>query len=86
MRGGLTKEAFVPFPDNPLEGNRAKFLVICATAGYWSSVNTSGSLFKKYVYSSFSRKMVLNCIHIWSVDLFSVEDKVPERVFIGMQQ
>ncbi len=50
-------------------------------AGCWSSVNTIGSLFQKYVYSSFSMKMVLNCIHIWSVDLFLVEDKVPERVF-----
>ena len=31
-------------------------------------------------------KMVLNCVHIWSVDLFLVEDKAPERVFVGMQQ
>ncbi len=62
------------------------FLVICATAGYRSSANTIGSLFQKCVYSSFSMKMVLNCVHIWFVDLFLVEDKAPERVFVGMQQ
>ncbi len=55
-------------------------------AGYQSSTNTTGSLFQKYVYSSLSMKMVLNCVHIWSVDLLLVEDKVPERVFVGMQQ
>ncbi len=48
-------------------------LVICA-AGYWSSMNTIGSLFQKYVYSSFSMKMVVNCVHIWSVDLFLIKD------------
>ncbi len=50
------------------------FLVICATAGHRSSANTIGSLFQKYVYSSFSMKMVLNCVHIWSVDLFLIKD------------
>ncbi len=44
-------------------------LVICA-AGYRSSENTTGILFQKYVYSSFSMKTVLNCIHIWFADLF----------------
>ncbi len=53
--------------------NHKQFLVICA-AGYWSSVNTIGILFQKYVYSSFSLKMVLNCIHIWFVDLLVVKD------------
>ncbi len=49
------------------------FLVICA-AGHRSSANTIGILFQKYVSSSFSMKITLNCIHIWSVDLFLVED------------
>ncbi len=48
------------------------FLVICA--GHQSSANTIGSLFQKYVSSSFSMKMVLNCIHIWFVDLFLIKD------------
>ena len=30
--------------------------------------------------------MALNCVHIWSVDLFLVEHKAPEVVFVGMQQ
>ncbi len=47
--------------------------MICA-AGYRSSTNTTGSLFQKYVYSSFSMKMVLNCVHIWSVYLFLIKD------------
>ncbi len=50
------------------------FLVICATR-YRSSMNTKGILFQKYVYSSFSIKIVLNCVHIWFVDLFLVKDK-----------
>ncbi len=45
----------------------------------WSSTNTMGILFQKYVYSTFSMKMVLNCVHIWSVDLSLVEDNVPVR-------
>ncbi len=48
----------------------AQFLVICA-AGYRSSANTIGILFQKYIYSSFSLKMVLNCVPIWSVDIYS---------------
>ncbi len=48
-------------------------------AGCWSSANTKGSLFQKHMYSSFSIKMVLNCVHIWSVDLFLVKDNVPAR-------
>ena len=60
-----------------------RFLVICV-AGYRSSANTIGSLFQKYVYSSFSMKMVFNSIHIWSVDLFLVKDKVPGRKLIEM--
>ena len=31
-------------------------------------------------------KIALNNFHNWSVDLFLVEDKVPERIFVGMQQ
>ncbi len=62
----------------------AAFLVICA-AGHRSSANTKGILFQKYMYSSFSMKMALNYVHIWSVDLFLVEDQVLERVFVGMQ-
>ncbi len=60
-----------------------RFLVICV-AGYRSSANTIGSLFQKYVYSSFFMKMVFNSIHIWSVDLFLVKDKVPGRKLIEM--
>ncbi len=44
--------------------------------------STIGSLFQKSVYRSFSLKIVLNCIHIWSVDLFLVKDKVPARKLI----
>ena len=55
--------------------------MICA-AGYRSSANTIGILFQKYVYSTFSMKIVLNCIHIWFVDLFSIKDKVPGRKLI----
>ena len=33
----------------------------------------------KVVSSSFSMKMVLNCVHIWSVDLFLVKDNAPVR-------
>ncbi len=61
------------------------FLVICAMAGYRLSANTIGSLFQKYVYSSFSMKMVLNYIHIWSVDLFLIKNQVPGRNLIKMQ-
>ncbi len=50
--------------------------VICA--GTSRAQSTKGSLFQKYVYSTFSGKMVLNCVHIWSVNLFLVEDKVLE--------
>ncbi len=57
------------------------FLVICA-AGYRSSANTIGSLFQKHVCSTFSMKMVLNCVHIWSADLFLVKDKAPVRNLI----
>ncbi len=51
---------------------------------YWSSANTTGSLFQNYVYNSFSMKMVLNCIYISSVDLVLVKDKVPGRKLIKM--
>ncbi len=54
------------------------FSVICT--GHQS--NTTGSLFQKYVYSSFSMKMVLNCIHFWSADLFLVKDNAPARNLI----
>ncbi len=37
-----------------------------------------------HFYSSFSMKMVLNCIHIWSVDLFIVKYKVLGRKLIKM--
>ncbi len=57
------------------------FLVICA-AGYQWSANTIGSLFQKHVCSTFSMKMVLNCVHIWSIDLFLVKDKAPVRNLI----
>ncbi len=30
-------------------------------------------------------KMVLNCVHIWSIDLFLVEDSALERAFLRMQ-
>ncbi len=58
-------------------------LVICA--GYRSSA-------KHYIQNVFLctrllfMKMVLNFIHIWSVDLFLVEEKEPERFFVRMQQ
>ncbi len=39
----------------------------------------------KYVYSSFFMKMVFHCVHIWSVDLFLVEDKVTVRNLIRSQ-
>ncbi len=53
------------------------FLVICARTDRVRS--TTGFLFQKYVYSTFSMKMVLNYIHIWSVNYFLVKDKVPGR-------
>ncbi len=48
------------------------YLVICAATGRARS--TVGILFQKYVYSNFMVKIVLNFIHIWSVDLFLVQD------------
>ncbi len=57
-----------------------QFLVICAATGRARS--TVGILFQKYIYSTFSMKMVLNCIHIWSIDLFLVKDKVLGRKLI----
>ncbi len=51
-------------------------------AVYRSSPNTKGVLFQKYVYSNFSMKIVLICIHIWSVDLFLVKDNMPGRNLI----
>ncbi len=58
------------------------FLVIgAATSGARSTI---GSLFQKYVYSTFSMKMVFNFIHIWSVDLFLGKDKAPRRKLIEM--
>ncbi len=59
------------------------FLVICAGTGQAQS--TKGILFQKYVYSTFSMKMVLNCIHIWSVNFFLVKDNVQGRNWISMQ-
>ncbi len=59
------------------------FLMICACTG--QAPSTTGILFQKYVYITFSMKMVLNCVHIWSVDLLLVNDKAPERVFVRMQ-
>ncbi len=60
------------------------FLVICA--GYRSIAEAlrAGIIFPKYVQSSFSVKMVLNCVHIWSVNLFLVKDKAPGRKLIKM--
>ncbi len=46
---------------------------------------STGIVFPKYVYSSLSSEMVLNSIHIWSVDLFFVKGKVPGRNLIRMQ-
>ncbi len=42
------------------------------------------ALSAKSVYSSFSMKIVLKCVHIRSVD-FLVKDDVPETVFLRMQ-
>ncbi len=39
------------------------FFMICADR-YRSSASTTGILFQKYVYSSFSMRMVLNCVHV----------------------
>ncbi len=50
--------------------NRLDCLVICA--GTSRARSTIGSLFQKYVYSTFSMNMVLNCVHIWSVDLLRI--------------
>ncbi len=47
-----------------------RFLMICA--GYQSSAKHNRHPSPKVVYSSFSMKIVLNCVHIWSVDLLSV--------------
>ncbi len=58
------------------------WLVICTATGRVQS--TTGSLFQKSVYSSFSMKIVLNYIHIWSMDLFLVKDKVSGRKLIKM--
>ncbi len=48
-----------------------------------TSANTLGILFQKFVYSTFFMKIVLNCIHIWSVDLFLVEDEAPESFYLS---
>ncbi len=55
-------------------------LVICTATSRAQS--TIGSLFQKYVHSSFYMKIVLNCIHIWSIDLFLIKDKVLGRKLI----
>ena len=52
--------------------------MICAATGRARS--TTGILFQKY--STFSMKIVLNYVHIWFVDLFSVKDKVLGRKLI----
>ena len=59
-------------------------LVIYAARNQFS-MNTIGILFQKYVYSSFSLRMVLNCVHIWSVDLFLVKDLATGRNLMKMQ-
>ncbi len=57
------------------------FLVICASRVPVEREHNRHPL-PKVVYSSFSMKMALNCVHIWSVDLFLVKDKVPGRKLI----
>ncbi len=56
-----------------------------APAGYWLSGSTTGIIFQKYVYSTFSMNMVLNCVHNWSVNFFLVKNKVPGRYLINVQ-
>ncbi len=38
-----------------------------------------GIVSQKFVYNSFSMRMVLNCVHTWSVDFFLVKDMAPGR-------
>ncbi len=47
--------------------------------------STAGIFNQKDLYSSFSMKMELNCVYIWSIDFFLVKDKLPGRNLINVQ-
>ncbi len=64
-------------------GHCSVFSVICA--GYRSSAKHNRHPGQDSVDSTFSMKMLVNCAHIWSVDLVHVEEHVGGRSLFKSQ-